>query len=120
MKKNILLIVALVLLVISTSSTAYGQCFRLVGCGGPWPQDEPIFAHQVDNDTVLFVAILPEWAENAVVYWGDRVRQEYSKPLPVVMSHRYKRTGTFYKIRIRIFSDDGEVDTYTYSNVEID
>ena len=103
-------------LVIAVPASA--SCFRLAGCDG-WPKSEPIFAHQIDDTDILFVAVLPESITSIKVFWGDRTRSFYSEPLPIVMSHRYQRTGWDYKIRIQAFKDDGEVSTYSY-HVEVE
>lgn len=107
-------------LFLTVATAAHAQCFRLVGCGGPWPEVSPILAHQANGDTVLLAAILPEWSESVVVYWGDRGRSEYFKPLPVIFSHRYLRTGATYKIRLKVLKSDGSAETYTHNNVVID
>ena len=74
------------------------------------------FETTVDPATsTVFLTVPSADINTVIVFWGDRVRTEYSGSFPATIEKTYTRVGADYHIRVQIVNTEGEKFNYTFT-----
>ena len=75
------------------------------------------FSTEVTSGTVSLTItdtdLSDTYIDSIKVFWGDRHSSEYTDKLPATIVHTYSRTGTHYRIRVKIIYSNGDQFNYT-------
>ncbi|MCK5617189.1 hypothetical protein KAR91_85790 [Candidatus Pacearchaeota archaeon] len=96
-----------------------GTTLSYTGMVSPQIVETPLpaadFACTVDGRSTVSLSITsPVDFVGLTVFWGDRIRSEYSGTLPVTIDHTYTRTGRDYHIRVKTVNSIGDEFNYTF------
>ena len=70
------------------------------------------FSTTVEESTVILSADVSEDIVQLFVFWGDRLRSEYSSPFNESIEHTYTRSGK-YRLRVQVVDNEGNIFNYT-------